>query len=147
MNKKIKSMCSSCNEKESYCRGLCKTCYYRGYLKGYYERNKDKMKEGQKKRYYDNREKCLKGMKIYAEKNKEKLKEYRKNYYQKNHDKMRNSGKLYYEQNKKELNRKQHEKKKARRLVDDNFRLEENLKRSEERRVGKECRSRWSPYH
>ena len=22
-----------------------------------------------------------------------------------------------------------------------------NLKRSEERRVGKECRSRWSPYH
>ena len=23
----------------------------------------------------------------------------------------------------------------------------ENLKRSEERRVGKECRSRWSPYH
>ena len=24
---------------------------------------------------------------------------------------------------------------------------EENLKRSEERRVGKECRSRWSPYH
>ena len=25
--------------------------------------------------------------------------------------------------------------------------LPENLKRSEERRVGKECRSRWSPYH
>ena len=23
----------------------------------------------------------------------------------------------------------------------------ENLQRSEERRVGKECRSRWSPYH
>ena len=23
----------------------------------------------------------------------------------------------------------------------------EDLKRSEERRVGKECRSRWSPYH
>src|SRR3712207_9119071 len=23
----------------------------------------------------------------------------------------------------------------------------ENIKRSEERRVGKECRSRWSPYH
>ena len=23
----------------------------------------------------------------------------------------------------------------------------QNLKRSEERRVGKECRSRWSPYH
>ena len=22
-----------------------------------------------------------------------------------------------------------------------------NIKRSEERRVGKECRSRWSPYH
>ena len=22
-----------------------------------------------------------------------------------------------------------------------------NMKRSEERRVGKECRSRWSPYH
>src|SRR2546426_12326261 len=25
--------------------------------------------------------------------------------------------------------------------------LTETLKRSEERRVGKECRSRWSPYH
>ena len=25
--------------------------------------------------------------------------------------------------------------------------LEEDLYRSEERRVGKECRSRWSPYH
>ena len=24
---------------------------------------------------------------------------------------------------------------------------EEGIKRSEERRVGKECRSRWSPYH
>ena len=24
---------------------------------------------------------------------------------------------------------------------------EEKYKRSEERRVGKECRSRWSPYH
>ena len=23
----------------------------------------------------------------------------------------------------------------------------QNLRRSEERRVGKECRSRWSPYH
>src|SRR5256885_13648981 len=26
-------------------------------------------------------------------------------------------------------------------------RLEEDMDRSEERRVGKECRSRWSPYH
>ena len=25
--------------------------------------------------------------------------------------------------------------------------IRENQKRSEERRVGKECRSRWSPYH
>ena len=25
--------------------------------------------------------------------------------------------------------------------------IETELKRSEERRVGKECRSRWSPYH
>ena len=25
--------------------------------------------------------------------------------------------------------------------------VEKNIKRSEERRVGKECRSRWSPYH
>ena len=28
-----------------------------------------------------------------------------------------------------------------------NFRLTYKVKRSEERRVGKECRSRWSPYH
>ena len=27
------------------------------------------------------------------------------------------------------------------------FRVQEKLCRSEERRVGKECRSRWSPYH
>ena len=27
------------------------------------------------------------------------------------------------------------------------FRFEPDLTRSEERRVGKECRSRWSPYH
>ena len=33
-------------------------------------------------------------------------------------------------------------------LYDDNLSvLEEFLPRSEERRVGKECRSRWSPYH
>ena len=25
--------------------------------------------------------------------------------------------------------------------------IKEDIKRSEERRVGKECRSRWSPYH
>ena len=25
--------------------------------------------------------------------------------------------------------------------------IEDTAKRSEERRVGKECRSRWSPYH
>ena len=25
--------------------------------------------------------------------------------------------------------------------------VEDHVKRSEERRVGKECRSRWSPYH
>ena len=32
--------------------------------------------------------------------------------------------------------------------VDDNtLALFENQYRSEERRVGKECRSRWSPYH
>ena len=28
-----------------------------------------------------------------------------------------------------------------------NDRLEQRFTRSEERRVGKECRSRWSPYH
>ena len=28
-----------------------------------------------------------------------------------------------------------------------NFEVRERLCRSEERRVGKECRSRWSPYH
>ena len=31
--------------------------------------------------------------------------------------------------------------------VTDRIRLPEMSKRSEERRVGKECRSRWSPYH
>ena len=32
-------------------------------------------------------------------------------------------------------------------LVEHCFRLTEQASRSEERRVGKECRSRWSPYH
>ena len=31
--------------------------------------------------------------------------------------------------------------------VSSNVQLESILVRSEERRVGKECRSRWSPYH
>ena len=31
--------------------------------------------------------------------------------------------------------------------VDGSVGLDATLKRSEERRVGKECRSRWSPYH
>ena len=30
---------------------------------------------------------------------------------------------------------------------DNDYRSKENFRRSEERRVGKECRSRWSPYH
>ena len=32
-------------------------------------------------------------------------------------------------------------------LIADDGSNEETRKRSEERRVGKECRSRWSPYH
>ena len=32
-------------------------------------------------------------------------------------------------------------------LIKDNKRTERIIIRSEERRVGKECRSRWSPYH
>ena len=31
--------------------------------------------------------------------------------------------------------------------LSDSGKLTEELERSEERRVGKECRSRWSPYH
>src|SRR2546426_5920064 len=31
--------------------------------------------------------------------------------------------------------------------MDETWELERFAKRSEERRVGKECRSRWSPYH
>ena len=33
------------------------------------------------------------------------------------------------------------------RFPDVKYGLPENIQRSEERRVGKECRSRWSPYH
>ena len=35
---------------------------------------------------------------------------------------------------------------KAKRMMQENIKLID-LVRSEERRVGKECRSRWSPYH
>src|ERR1044072_1899656 len=35
----------------------------------------------------------------------------------------------------------------ARRVATDHFRKWRPTLRSEERRVGKECRSRWSPYH
>ena len=31
--------------------------------------------------------------------------------------------------------------------INEQKRIAENDRRSEERRVGKECRSRWSPYH
>ena len=38
--------------------------------------------------------------------------------------------------------------KKLRKLAKlDRLQLDETMHRSEERRVGKECRSRWSPYH
>ena len=36
---------------------------------------------------------------------------------------------------------------KTHQTVSDALSIVENLERSEERRVGKECRSRWSPYH
>src|SRR3712207_7579802 len=32
-------------------------------------------------------------------------------------------------------------------VVEDRLPLAQHVERSEERRVGKECRSRWSPYH
>ena len=32
-------------------------------------------------------------------------------------------------------------------LLEDMVNVENDTRRSEERRVGKECRSRWSPYH
>ena len=32
-------------------------------------------------------------------------------------------------------------------VVDQESKLKNPIQRSEERRVGKECRSRWSPYH
>ena len=32
-------------------------------------------------------------------------------------------------------------------LKENRDRIEKKYRRSEERRVGKECRSRWSPYH
>src|SRR2546430_15676473 len=32
-------------------------------------------------------------------------------------------------------------------LIDDRLPLADRARRSEERRVGEECRSRWSPYH
>src|SRR2546421_9797183 len=35
----------------------------------------------------------------------------------------------------------------AQQLIDDRLKKIEGSSRSEERRVGKECRSRWSPYH
>ena len=35
----------------------------------------------------------------------------------------------------------------GRRAAQDRFAADRGLTRSEERRVGKECRSRWSPYH
>ena len=41
----------------------------------------------------------------------------------------------------------QNKEKRMRRTEDSLRDLWDNIKRSEERRVGKECRSRWSPYH
>ena len=36
---------------------------------------------------------------------------------------------------------------KEKRTLDSDTMISESQERSEERRVGKECRSRWSPYH
>ena len=39
------------------------------------------------------------------------------------------------------------QKAEIRQLIDEGLIKARPIKRSEERRVGKECRSRWSPYH
>ena len=47
-----------------------------------------------------------------------------------------------------EITTAEQNKEKRMKRIEDSFRdLWDNIKRSEERRVGKECRSRWSPYH
>ena len=57
-----------------------------------------------------------------------------------------NWNRLYFFSNMKDLNKMNNKIKKGR-TVQKNKIEKEKLIRSEERRVGKECRSRWSPYH
>ena len=62
-------------------------------------------------------------------------------YYYEHEDKMLDKALIYAKENRNEL------KKVLKYYKNDKADTPNTLQRSEERRVGKECRSRWSPYH
>ena len=64
------------------------------------------------------------------------------------HPKRRKAQWKKYNKNNKEKRRETYRKYDAKRIANKTAWVYQNKdKRSEERRVGKECRSRWSPYH
>lgn len=67
----------------------------REYDKRYYEKNLERIKEKQRKKYINNRERYLKYQKEYRGKNIEKVKEYREKYYKENLEKIKEYNKEY----------------------------------------------------
>ena len=51
------------------------------YYKGYYKKNREKIRQRNKRWYIDNRDRLLKKQKNYNEVNKDKIKIYNKHYY------------------------------------------------------------------
>lgn len=64
------------------------------------ERNKEKKKEYDKKRYQENKEKILQQRAEYQKKNEEKRKKYDKKYYQKNKEKIKEKRRQRYQRQK-----------------------------------------------
>ena len=72
--------------------------------KEYYEDNKDKILEMNRKYRSNNEDQYQKYQNQYREENKEKLQEQKKNYYKDNKDKINNNVKIYRENNKEKCN-------------------------------------------
>lgn len=104
----MKKICLFCKEeKEHYAKGYCKNCYMRYKSRGtpeyyehpttsWYERNKEKVKENQKK---------------YRAENKDKINNYNNHYYRKNKNKISNYKKQWYLKNRERILEKNHNNK------------------------------------
>jgi len=80
-------------------RGICKKCTSIK-QKGYYEKNREKIKKQKQKYYQENRETLLENTAIYYQENVEKIKQYHKELHHSNKQRENERSKHYYQKNK-----------------------------------------------